>query len=71
MIHQTTEAAAKELCGKFGTGTIKIAAAAYNAKRAAVSAREVNSDYLPPALPEAPEFVDVSAYLQKAEAMGF
>ena len=71
LIHQTTEAAAKELCGKFGTGTIKIAAAAYNAKRAAVSAREVNSGYLPAELPESPEYLDVSVYLQKAEAMGF
>lgn len=70
-ISQATETAAKELCSKFSAGAIKIAAAAYNAKRATVSARIANSDYLPPVLPEAPEFVDVSAYLQKAEAMGF
>ena len=71
LLNQTTEAAAKELCCKFGTGAIKIAAAAYNAKRAAVSAREVNSGYLPAELPESPEYLDVSVYLQKAEAMGF
>lgn len=71
LLNQTTEAAAKELCCKFGTGAIKNAAVAYNAKRATVSAREVNSGYLPAELPESPEYLDVSVYLQKAEAMGF
>lgn len=65
------ETAAKELCGKFSAGAIKNAAVAYNAKRATVSAREVNSGYLPAELPESPEYLDVSVYLQKAEAMGF
>lgn len=68
---QSSETAAKELCGKFSAGAIKNAAVAYNAKRATVSAREVNSGYLPAELPESPEYFDVSVYLQKAEAMGF
>lgn len=68
---QSSETAAKELCGKFSAGAIKNAAVAYNAKRATVSAREVNSGYLPAELPESPEYLDVSVYLQKAEAMGF
>lgn len=70
MIRQSSESAAKELCGKFSAGAIKNAAVAYNTKRTKVSTIYVSSDYLPTALPETPEFVDVSEYLQKAEAIG-
>lgn len=68
---QSSEAAAKELCGKFSAGAIKNAAVAYNAKRATVSDRTANGGYLPAKLPESPEYLDVSAYLQKAADMGF
>ncbi|MCM1232825.1 MAG: hypothetical protein NC489_22090 [Ruminococcus flavefaciens] len=70
-IAQETETAANNLCSQFSAGAVKNAAIAYNAKRIALSARTVSVDYLPLSLPEAPEFLDVSGYLQKADALGF
>lgn len=71
LLEQATEEAANNLCNQFRMIAVKNAAAAYNAKRIALSDQTVSVDYLPLKLPETPEFSDVSSYLQKADKLGF
>lgn len=69
-IARKSEQAAKEFCCLFSAGPIKTTAPAYNTKRAELFWITA-CDYLPAALPEMPQLLDVSTYLKKAEAMGF
>ena len=70
-----TEASANDLYMRIAEKTaersVSLAASAYNDKRADCAARYVMPEYLPAALSTVPEYADVSAYLQKAEAVGF
>lgn len=51
--------------------SVSLAASAYNDRRAEYAARYAIPDYLPAALSTDSDYADVSAYLQKAEAVGF
>lgn len=70
-----TEASANDLYMRIAEKTaersVSLAASAYNNKRADCAARYAMPEYLPAALSTVPEYADVSAYLQKAEAVGF
>lgn len=70
-----SEANANELymciSAKTAERSVRRAASAYNDKRSESSARYPMPEYLPASLAVEPQYVDVSAYLQKAEAVGF
>lgn len=70
-----TEASANDLYMRIAEKTaersVSLAASAYNEKHAEYAARYSMPEYLPAALSTAPEYTDVSVYLQKAEAVGF
>ncbi len=69
------EANANELymriAAKTAERSVRHAASAYNDKRSKSSARYPMPEYLPASLAVEPQYIDVSAYLQKADAVGF
>lgn len=70
----TTESAndlSLQIASKNAERMVQQAAVAYNTKRSESSTRYSMPEYLPASLAVEPQYVDVSAYLQKAEAVGF
>lgn len=74
-INGFTEADANELYMRIASKTaersVRRAASAYNDKRSKSATLYSMSEYLPASLAIEPQYVDVSAYLQKAEDIGF
>lgn len=59
------------ISAKTAERSVRRAASAYNDKRSESSARYSLPEYLPTSLAVEPQYINVSAYLQKAEAVGF
>lgn len=59
------------IAAKTAERSVRHAASAYNDKRSKSSARYPMPEYLPASLAVEPQYIDVSAYLQKADAVGF